>query len=378
MRSSRFWILCACQVLGVAALEMGMPFLPALLEEVGVHQTADLVRWTGWAQGAAFILSLAATPFWGRIADATGRKRMLLRAYAGLAASLWMLSAARTPLEIVLARAVQGALAGLTPAALAMVCEDALGKRRIALLTSCTVAGALLGPLLGGCLLASLGASGLYFAGALVSAACLAGIAAGVPEVPGRGALSAGESAWRAVGPTAMLAAWITGLRSLEDPLLSVYVRHLCGNATDWGVWAGWVVAAARLSGMLAGPLWARLAETRGTTSALRRCVLGASVLTAAQALAPTALALAGIRFLLGAFSGGLGPLLQTRGCDRTEPGRRAEAIAITASGGRLGSCLANAGAGACVAFLGPAGLFVLAGAGMLAAIPWLRRTEYA
>lgn len=93
----------------------------------------------------------------------------------------------------------------------------------------------------------------------------------------------------------------------------------------------------------------------------------GAGVLTAAQGLAPSPLALTVIRALLGLFAGALLTALYAAAVERAPAQRRGEAIAYTSSGARLGKAVGTAGAGL-LAAAGMSGMFLVDGAGLLAA----------
>lgn len=371
MHKRAFVAIGAAQVLGVTSLEMGSPFLPALLESLGVHGTTALVAWTGWAQAVSFGLSLVLTPVWGRLGDVAGRQRMLVRAYLGLALSLLWLSMVTSPTQVLLARAVQGALAGLTPAAVALLTSEGPAGRRIALLSSCTIAGGLVGPLLGGTLLGHVRVGAVYGLGAGLSLAAGLLVMAFVPETHAHGSDAARRIPLTTTGMTLpLLGGWITAWRSMEDPLLALFVQNLCGPSASWTLWAGVAVAAARLTGMISAPWWGARADAGHGGEALRTCLLGAGLLTAAQALAVTPLALTLVRLVLGCFSGALTTMVYAGVAQHAPVERRGEAVAFAASGIRIGACLGNAMAGAVVAAIGMGGLFLVMGAGVLTAVP--------
>ena len=69
---------------GVFATSSGLsqliPILPLYIEEMGVHDVAEIAEWSGVAYGVTFILMAIFSPIWGKAADRYGRKPMLLRA----------------------------------------------------------------------------------------------------------------------------------------------------------------------------------------------------------------------------------------------------------------------------------------------------------
>lgn len=354
--------VCAGQLLGIAGIDAALILMPAMLAEMGVQGDAALISWTGGAQAAALLLSLAATPFWGRLGDRTGRVRMLARAHAGLALSLGAMALARSPWQLVLARAVQGVLAGTTPAALALVSGGSDGSRRMGWVRSAGLAGAFIGPLLGGVLAPYLGAARVMACAAAVSAVLAVLV---LLEASDEAVEVSTEEKRTAFAPTQFgQAAALSYFRSLEDPLLPVFVRSLA--PANWTVWAGVCLSASRLTQMIFAPLWGRIADRRGAERVLLPCLVGAGLATAAQAIAPAPLALAAVRVALGACAAGIVAALYARGTREAGDGARGEAVAWTSSGLRLGNGLANASAGVAAAALGAPGVFALAGAGLL------------
>lgn len=367
MRDRTLLAVCAGQFLGLCAVDMGMPFLPTHLGGMGVRGDADLVRWTGWSQAAAFVLSVIVTPLWGRLGDARGRRTMLVRANFGLAVALLFLAGASTPWQVVVARSLQGALAGLVPSALALLAEGSDSASRISWARSAALAGALVGPFLGGALLPVVGAEGLFRLGAVLSVASGLVVWALADEVRPQPAVAAPPSGARWLAP-GLMAAWVMGWRAVEDPVLAVYIQRLTPPGGDWAMWVGVCLGAARLTALVSGPLWGRYLDRHGADRSMRAVLIGAALLTAAQAVAPDPLSLAVIRALLGLFSGALVTALYAAAVERSGPERRGEAIGYTSSGVRLGTALGNAGAGFLAAGLGLPGMFALMGAGLLAA----------
>src|SRR5690606_30693134 len=133
-------------------------------------------------------------------------------------------------------------------------------------------------------------------------------------------------------------------------------------------LWAGVAIGAARATALVSGPLWGRLVDRHGADTSLRWCLLGAGVLTAAQGLAPSPLALTVIRALLGLFAGALLTALYAAAVERAPARRGGAALASPSGGARRGKAVGTAGAGPLAAAAGMSGMFVIAGAGLRAA----------
>lgn len=367
-----FYALCLCQLFSLAGLEMGIVFLPAYFADLGVQGSPEILRWTALANLVTFLASLLCTPLWGKLGDRIGHKKMLVRAHLGMALALAFMSCARTPLEAVLARVVHGALAGLTPAAMALVSDGRRSAQRISWVQTSVTAGAMLGPLVGSFLLAPVGASGLYLAGAVIaalSAALVGWLARETPRAPSAARPRQGRVNW--LGP-ASLAAWVLLWRSLEDTVLPVYLQEVGG--ASWALWVGVALTGSRLAAMLATPLWGMLAQRFGSVRVLAFSLAGAGLCTLAQLWASSLLVLGVVRFLLGALRGGILPCLYSASAESAAPDGRGQAIAWTASGVRLGKTLGNLAAPVLVVSLGFSGLFASMGLGLLLALPALPR----
>jgi len=370
MRRRDFALICAGQLLGLAALEAGLCATPAVLASLGAESDASLVFWTGLSQSAAAGFAIVAIPVWGRVGDRVGRARMLVRAQAGLAAALALMAFANSPWQVVFARALQGAFAGTTPAALALVAGGGDGARRMGWVRSYGLAGAVAGPLLGGLLLPFIGTAALFLGGAALCAA-LAAASWGVREEPLADApLPAAASG---AGRLYAASAGLSFFRTLEDPLLPVIARTLA--PASWIALSGAGLSVSRGVQALVSPWWGRECERRGVHAVLSACALGSGLFTAAQALAGTPATLLLTRAALGFFAAGAVAALYA--CAGGAGERRGEAVAWTASGLRLGGALAAGAAVPLAALVGIPGTLVLAGAGV-AAIPRLVfRREY-
>src|SRR5690242_13680742 len=94
------WILWGANFSITCGMNLVLPFLPLYIGELGVHELADVVRWTGWIVAAQFITSFLTQPLWGAIADRRGRKIMLLRAGFGMAIVTALMGIVTSPWQL--------------------------------------------------------------------------------------------------------------------------------------------------------------------------------------------------------------------------------------------------------------------------------------
>lgn len=169
------WLL-VIQALSMGAMEMTGPFWPLFLRELAPVPHVPFA----WVASAAYFAPMAATlltaPWWGRLADRVGAKPMILRALIALAASqLWTVYA-DSAASVLLARTVQGGLAGFLAAAqvYAMRVAPADARRRVfADLQTVTACGSFMAPPVGAWLVGATGFRLANTTGAAIILACI-------------------------------------------------------------------------------------------------------------------------------------------------------------------------------------------------------------
>lgn len=169
------WLL-VIQALSMGAMEMTGPFWPLFLRQLTPLPHVPFA----WVASAAYFAPMAATlltaPWWGRLSDRVGAKPMILRALIALAASqLWSVYA-DSAASVLLARTVQGGLAGFLAAAqvYAMRVAPADARRRVfADLQTVTACGSFMAPPVGAWLVGCMGFRLANTAGAIVILACI-------------------------------------------------------------------------------------------------------------------------------------------------------------------------------------------------------------
>lgn len=148
------WVLCIGVAMTGASYTMCIPFLPLYLLELGVSQSSVTV-WSGAVFSSTFLVAAVLAPYWGRLADRTGKKRMLLRAGLCLAVTYYLGYLVQTPHELLGMRLLQGVANGFVPAAFAIVSssvpENKMGQS-LGFMQTGLLVGGILGPLIGGTL----------------------------------------------------------------------------------------------------------------------------------------------------------------------------------------------------------------------------------
>lgn len=311
------WILWGANFSIMCGMNLILPFLPLYIEELGVHEVGDIVRWTGWIVAAQFITSFLTQPLWGAIADRRGRKIMLLRAGFGMAVVTALMGIVTEPWQLLALRLLNGFFSGFISMAVSLQASltppEHSGKSLGTLQTG-AIAGSLIGPLIGGFLAGIIGYSHVFFiTGALMLCASLIVMIfiheerkAPVPKKERQ------RTDWRLFRPllpvfAASLIMQI-GMMSIE-PIVTVYAKSLyTGNHLE--LLAGLVVAITGIANLFGAPSLGRLGDRIGQRKTLVIALCMAALAFIPQAFATSITMLLVGRFLLGLFIGGMIPSL--------------------------------------------------------------------
>jgi DHA1 family multidrug resistance protein-like MFS transporter len=169
------WIVNGLTQFGVYSAH---PFIPLYIQtDLGVHDPSQVAAWVGIAGSVLGVSLFLSGPVWGRLADRTGRKSMVLRATG--VGGLFVASAAlvQTPLQLVGVRFLTGAVAGNQSAITALVGSETPPREvgwALGVIGSATAVGRAFGPLLGGLMAMLIGLRYQFaIAGLLMSAAVI-------------------------------------------------------------------------------------------------------------------------------------------------------------------------------------------------------------
>jgi DHA1 family multidrug resistance protein-like MFS transporter len=381
------WATCAAQFLTLAGMTAVLPLLPLYLQHIGITDRAALKYWTGALGAAPFAVAVFATPIWGGLADRLGYKPMVVRSVFGLALSTAGMGISATPLALLVWRAIQGAVSGVFPAAVALVSamtpERRVG-RSLALLQAARAGGALCGPLLGGVLADLIGVRGLFFGvGALAAAAGVACalLIAEPHHATVEAAAAPVSSAWTLLAARPLLGMLI--LLTLFQasvmcswPTLALYVAQLGVERDAVATTTGIVVFAAGLPAMLMAAVWSRWGRRIGALKALTASLLVSGAANLAMGLAaglPTVLAL---RACAGAGVAGFVPLTFEWMNGRAPEGARGRMAGLGSTAMMIGNVLGPLAGGWLAVHVGLPATFWVPGAmlGFIGLMLCLRR----
>src|SRR5580704_1155635 len=155
------------QALMACAFSISGPFLPLYVIQLGVHPIEKVDLWAGAIASSNFFFAAIFSPLWGALADRVGRKAMVVRSCVAICIFTALMGLVGNVWQLLGARALMGVFSGFSAAATAMVGsavpEEQLGFS-LGWMATGQLAGALVGPLLGGILATSLhGYRGVFF-----------------------------------------------------------------------------------------------------------------------------------------------------------------------------------------------------------------------
>jgi len=147
------YVVFFAEMIVVTGIAFVIPFLPFYVKELGITNTEQAARWSGWLMGAPALAMIIVSPIWGSLADRVGRKPMIERAIFGGAISVFMMALATNVYQLLIIRIIQGVLTGTIAACTALVSASSPSRKMgfsLGLLQTGFFLGNFLGPLLGG------------------------------------------------------------------------------------------------------------------------------------------------------------------------------------------------------------------------------------
>lgn len=375
------------QFLVMGGMTMIIPFLTLYLQfELGLSDPHEIGVWAGFIFAGNFVTAFIFQPIWGKLADRYGRKMMLLRSGFGMAIVMVMMGFATNPWHLLLLRMLNGTISGFNPASIALISATTPKERMgfaMGTIQSGAMAGTILGPLMGGLLVDAVGYRPIfYITGALLFMASLLAL------------FVVKESFDLAKAATRVQASVIDGLKRISRipqlmslygvtfliqfammspmTLIPLFVQELHGSLENIAFLAGFVGSVTGLSNMLASPLLGKLSDRIGAERVLAVSLVGAALAFIPQALADSVLMLLLARFGLGLFLGGLIPAVNSLIRVHTPDGMESRAYSFNSSTMSLGNMIGPITGGALSGYIGIQGLFVMSAVLMLLNGVWV------
>ncbi len=396
-----FVLLLVSQLIATMGFTFVMPFTPLYVQELGVEDAGRAAAWAGFVNGATGLTMALAAPLWGRLADRTGRKLMLLRATLAGSVVVGLMGFVAAPWQLLVLRLLQGTVTGTVPAATALVASDSPSRSvgtRLGAFQMVVFVAAAAGPVAGGIFADLVGIRTSFFLTSALLAASGVLVLLGVSEVRSprkkeeHGDRGGAEEEDREDEGAALLPAPLPYKRMMPG-LVALFLAHVAitsvtvslpgflssiegagdGVASLTGQIIGTAALTAALGSVLAGRLAGRFAAGRVVVWSL--VLAGLTVIPQAWAAGVPELWV--LRLATGAFLGAAIPAANMVIKEAVSPEHQGAAFGVASSAvaagfavGPVGGGLLASTLGFSAAFLVPGVLLLAAGAGLWAMRP--------
>ena len=369
------WTLAFAVMLSGSSYTMLIPFLPLYLLDIGASpQNANM--WSGLVLSVTFLVAAVLAPYWGRCADKSGRRRMVMRSGFSLAVVYFLGSLVRNPLDLFFVRLLQGFANGFVPAAMAIVAASTpkgnLGFS-LGIMQTTLLIGGILGPLAGGTLshifgmrLSFVVAAGIIFGGTL-----FVGWLVVEPETENQSACQETGSiledlkialANRQLVQMMLLLFAVQAVGMVLQPVIALYVAELQGTMDGVALKAGLVFSLAGIAGAIAAPIWGRVGQTRGFFKIMVIAFLGAGVFNLWQFFANDIYQFGILQFLYGLFIVGVFPAINAIAISSADADAQGRVFGLTTMANQLGQMMGPVLGGMISSWLGIASVFLFTG----------------
>ncbi|MCS6836581.1 MAG: MFS transporter [Anaerolineae bacterium] len=277
-------IVCFAQLFTSTGFSLIFPFLPLYVKSLGSTFNVGVELASGLVFSVTGITMMIASPLWGAVADRVGRKPMVLRATIGGTVLLFLMGCVQSVEQLLVLRALQGAVTGTIAANNALVAAVAPRERMGFAMGTLQVslwAGVALGPLLGGVLADAFGFAMPFSITAAMLALSSVMIGFGVHEnfhapVPSNakklGLLEQWSHVLHARGvPTALAMRFMAGLgRTTLVPVAPLFVLALLPpNADHTSTYTGLATSLTSASATISGVMLGRYGDRVGHAGVL-------------------------------------------------------------------------------------------------------------
>ncbi|GAY72252.1 multidrug resistance efflux pump PmrA [Lentilactobacillus kosonis] len=307
-----------------AGASMSLPFLPLFISQMGNFPKWELTLYAGAAFAVTFLTQAIVSPLWGNLADRTGRKPMLLRASIGMTISATLTGFSPNVWVLILIRGIQGTFSGYINNAYALVASEvptqqsgvAMGK-----MTTGTVGGQLIGPIIGGYLAGVFGYripffifGFMMFCASMITLFFVKEDFKPVAKKVKSGIKDAfkGIAHKRVVWAMFASSLLIQAATNSINPIISLFVKQLMHNQGNVALISGIIAALPGIATLFAAPKLGSLGDRVGPQRVLLWGLVFSGVVFFPMFFVSSVGWLGVLRFLIGIADAALLPVVQT------------------------------------------------------------------
>lgn len=347
-------VLCLAIFLAGVSWNQVIPFLPLFIkDELGVKK--HLYIWITAAYGAQSLAAVVFMPFWGKMGDRHGRKRMIVRAGICLTAIYFGTSICTNVLQLTIMRFLNGALTGFVPGSFALIATNTPQEhapRSVAWAETASYAGLIFGPGLGGLLAVHWSfRNSLRLSGVIVMLTTL--FVLWLVQEPNKSykieKTSLVEDFLKSINSKVQLSLMIAlavfcGFSGAINPYLSIHLSGLHGflpHGVPIKTLCGFIFSLPAIAFVLVARRWTAIGERRGYHRNIFLGLMGGAIGAACLIFAHNVWAFASVYFITGIFLAAISPAVGAITCTRVDEGFRGRAYGIQQSAGTVGGMLA-------------------------------------
>jgi DHA1 family multidrug resistance protein-like MFS transporter len=365
-----------------AAFSVVPPVLPLLLPELGAGSPESLRTWAGIIIGVAPLTAALTSTRWGRLTSRIDARLIILIACVTAAICTASMAIATSPAQLTVLRFAMGLFGGHVAAGLAIISQATpIARLGYALgwAAAAQLAGMLLGPLLGGLIADLSGSLRAPFIAAGLSIVLITPAIFTVPRSrPTRQSEPVAQDSSASRGTAREVKTLVIALLMAQcaimslQPIVTLQVQALVGDRPELATLSGLAFSILACGGIIASPMLGRVNDAFGARKVLLGATTIASLLTLAQALAPSYRLFVGVRFVAGLFVAAIIPTINVLIGRKVQGADRGHAYGLSAGSAFLGAFLGPAGGGLIAAHFGLTSVFVVSGALLGAGALWI------
>lgn len=371
------------QFLSTVGFSFSTPFVPLYMQQLGVEGPGSLGMWVALYTAAGYLALCIFAPIWGFLSDIYGRRIMMLRANFACALCLALMAFAPNVQYLVFIRFLIGIFSGTVTASMILIASNTPCRHRgfaLGTVSSAAYSGMMGGTFLGGVIADSFGFRSAFFASGftLLAAGFLTlfwvkeeftrscGLKEKLREIEFR--LPDFGAVWLIL----LLILLVGFVRRFSEPYLPLLVEKINGPDKA-ATWTGLIASLSAVAGVISGSFLGWVADRTSAPRVAAWSTLLAGLLLIPQGLAGSLGMLAGSRFGMVFFAGGLDPIFQIWLSKSAPDGKHGLFLGWASSAKSFGWLLCSLVSGVVAMFLGVRWVYLFAAGMFLLLIPVIR-----